>query len=521
MLAHWLELFPEPDSSSCALWRLPSDAISARICRHPASWPGLVRDICTPDKDEDSGLVCQLFYAVEEAIKDAPEALWHAAREAGVVMASAKAVANEFLCGLTREQLVSADGVDWMEHIFGVLNVLRLCTQRARGGIQHELWDIRHSFLLSELTGFEDDNNESTIPFYEVDTLFSILNTLGRLTADLLQEHRNIALSDSCIPQIFLLIWIWSTEPSVRSAALSNLGQLATHPYNSADNPWPVFYCLAAADGCCDDSKIARALLRDLAHEAVVCDRLSNVLNALSLWQNAHLISSVALPADARLVSSCFAAARRQLCRGGNDAPGSFVFIDVTTMIFSSLRAGLSLSAHDVPAFLDLLPQYALRCMQDASPTLPGASLRVRCASLMPPTALLADILEWTVRELPALLSPKRSAMRTHTLAAWHTAAGALAGHQGTDWARCARLWDELRELIEPKHAPEVNDTAQSEFGLLERCAWVECLCSRHKPAHRMRLCKGCERVVYCGKRCQTSDWERGGHRMQCQKRAT
>lgn len=84
-----------------------------------------------------------------------------------------------------------------------MLNVLCLCTQRARGGIQHEvgqllhllqdtsvhvfvkLWDIRDSFLLSELTGFEDDSDESTVPFYEVDILFSTLNTLGRLPADL------------------------------------------------------------------------------------------------------------------------------------------------------------------------------------------------------------------------------------------------------------------------------------------------------------------------------------------------
>lgn len=99
-----------------------------------------------------------------------------------------------------------------------------------------------------------------------------------------------------------------------------------------------MFCCSAAVDGCCDDNKIADALLRDLTREAVVDDHLSNVLSVQSLWQNAHLISSVALPADARLASYCLAAARRQLCRGGSDASASSAFIDVTTMLFSSLR---------------------------------------------------------------------------------------------------------------------------------------------------------------------------------------
>lgn len=36
-------------------------------------------------------------------------------------------------------------------------------------------------------------------------------------------------------------------------------------------------------------------------------------------------------------------------------------------------------------------------------------------------------------------------------------------------------------------------------------CRWKDCLCSLDtKPPHRMRICKGCWRVWYCGPNCQT-----------------
>ena len=50
---------------------------------------------------------------------------------------------------------------------------------------------------------------------------------------------------------------------------------------------------------------------------------------------------------------------------------------------------------------------------------------------------------------------------------------------------------------------PESNDMTHA-FEPLRRCSWTECVCSVHKPAHKLRVCKGCCVVAYCGTKCQT-----------------
>ncbi|GJE93332.1 zinc finger MYND domain-containing protein [Phanerochaete sordida] len=117
---------------------------------------------------------------------------------------------------------------------------------------------------------------------------------------------------------------------------------------------------------------------------------------------------------------------------------------------------------------------------------------------------------------------PKTAAMRLHTLRAWQAVTDEIArngqlAHRSATWLEFTQLWYALQEHVawpaprEPYHAP---------FGALERCAWDECLCSVHKPAHCKRICKGCERVMYCGERCQRNDWEKGGHKERCQRTA-
>ncbi|GJE93340.1 hypothetical protein PsYK624_094990 [Phanerochaete sordida] len=507
MLMHWLKLFPEPDSSPRALWRLPTHVIRARIRRRPALWPRLLREVCIPDEDEDSELVCTLFLALEDAIQDAPDALWRTAWQTGLMVVSAEAVGSEFLCGLAREQLVSGDGMNWMEHVYNVLSMLAICAKRASDGGRPDeiaqllqllqstaldtfvkLWDTRGEFLLSEFI----EGGDSTEPFYEADTVFNALNALGRLTADLLHQHGTIVPADSCIPQIFLLIWIWSSDQFLRFDALSNLGQLAGFPYTEETDPWPAVFRPAAVDDCFgNDDEIITALLRDLADEAVVNKHLSDVLIVLSLWQNACILTDVVLPPDIRLASYCLAAMRRQLCLCVCDA--SFETANIASLIFSNLCAGLPISARQVLVLLELLAEYALRRMQDDPDAVP----------VVP--ALLTSILQWALRTLsapPASLSRQRAAMRTHTLEAWRAVAETLACREGADWARFARLWVDARELIGPECTLVVEDM-HFAFRPLKRCAWAECLCSRHEPAHRMRMCKRCEQVVYCGERCQ------------------
>ncbi|GJE93388.1 zinc finger MYND domain-containing protein [Phanerochaete sordida] len=65
---------------------------------------------------------------------------------------------------------------------------------------------------------------------------------------------------------------------------------------------------------------------------------------------------------------------------------------------------------------------------------------------------------------------------------------------------------------------PAVGDEAWTkDMG----CAWRECLCFGERPDHALRKCKRCERVLYCSKKCQTQDWNQGGHKQVCRRVAS
>ena len=73
-------------------------------------------------------------------------------------------------------------------------------------------------------------------------------------------------------------------------------------------------------------------------------------------------------------------------------------------------------------------------------------------------------------------------------------------------WQSVFESWKQLGEVLEvEKHrsADESEDHTKAIFSPWERCAWKQCLCSVHKPIHRMRVCKGCYRVAYCNANCQ------------------
>lgn len=100
-------------------------------------------------------------------------------------------------------------------------------------------------------------------------------------------------------------------------------------------------------------------------------------------------------------------------------------------------------------------------------------------------------------------MRPKAAALRRHTLEEWQAVDAEIVRRQlartNDEWRRFARTWQAVRRHL----LPEPGEAQEVPFGVLQRCAWDECLCSRHTPAHKMRMCKGCESVVYCGERCQ------------------
>lgn len=51
----------------------------------------------------------------------------------------------------------------------------------------------------------------------------------------------------------------------------------------------------------------------------------------------------------------------------------------------------------------------------------------------------------------------------------------------------------------------------------VQGCYWQKCFCRDTKPScHSMRVCKGCWGARYCSRKCQSRDWEEGGHRERC-----
>ncbi|GJE93330.1 zinc finger MYND domain-containing protein [Phanerochaete sordida] len=296
----------------------------------------------------------------------------------------------------------------------------------------------------------------------------------------MLQKHRSITPLETRIPHLFLFIWIHAASPRLRALALDHL--------NGIDDPdtdvWPAFLG-DALSGCTDGTYVLGAIRRDLADEGIVDTYLNDVFLLFFAWNSfraaARLDSS-----ERQIVLYCLAAARRQICRGGEASEE--ISIDTALEAFAQgLQRGMETSQRHFFAFLDLLCHFIM--------------LQFPKNEESPP----AQVTEYIERILPHLASiprdnrPKTVALRRHTLAAWQSVTDEARRRQLPAWRAFVQLWTSVKALLPA--APQAEQPAQ--FGMLERCAWDECLCSRYKPAHRMRLCQGCERVVYCGERCQ------------------
>ncbi|EKM57268.1 uncharacterized protein PHACADRAFT_254948 [Phanerochaete carnosa HHB-10118-sp] len=82
------------------------------------------------------------------------------------------------------------------------------------------------------------------------------------------------------------------------------------------------------------------------------------------------------------------------------------------------------------------------------------------------------------------------------------------------------QLWTDLGQKCRVNmRAPPEARTHREYSGVWSKdmgCAWRECLCSGERPLHKLRMCKGCENVLYCSTKCQRRDWTEGGHRSAC-----
>ncbi|GJE93336.1 zinc finger MYND domain-containing protein [Phanerochaete sordida] len=526
MLKHWLELFPDDASDASQDASTTRTSFVERFHQVAASWPQLLCELCATEADDYDVDAWGWFQDFGDAVRDAPMATWSKAWEAGFLLVLAEAIDRGFLCGFTREQLVAEDRDDCFDRVNHMLGLLLTCTQRMIAGdcpqevaqvldvlqdtvlkVFAALWDTKDSFLIAEYTAAEGEIMDLRPGFGglwedRLDSVYNTLRELGYLTFKKLQEHRSIDIFKSHIPDVLLVTWVHAPYTSTRMCGLACMMR-TVYDADEVTDMFPDFLA-SALGGSTRCKHVTDAIIRDLAEEEVTGLALANVVSFLKIWSNTFVDIGMNLADEEKLAPYCLAAARRQLCREDNTNPETF--IDIMSGVFDNLELELEIHGRQYYDLVDLLCEYV--------------SLSIQQNDARPPP-YFEKHMDWLLKRIHHRAkdnSPKTLALRAHTQAAWQAVTDAMQRrrlvHRSIAWMQFAQFWFVLQGHLWP--APAVGDVVRAPFGAFERCAWRECLCSRHKPAHKLRSCRGCEQVVYCGKRCQKSDWEQGGHRERC-----
>ena len=92
----------------------------------------------------------------------------------------------------------------------------------------------------------------------------------------------------------------------------------------------------------------------------------------------------------------------------------------------------------------------------------------------------------------------------------WHSMAKSARFHTAeltesdilSDWKSFVEIWDSARKLCRISPV-EANPDLPLNYPLSPGgCFWSSCMC-RSSPSHRMKICKGCWRALYCNTKCQ------------------
>ncbi|KZV70618.1 hypothetical protein PENSPDRAFT_651349 [Peniophora sp. CONT] len=73
--------------------------------------------------------------------------------------------------------------------------------------------------------------------------------------------------------------------------------------------------------------------------------------------------------------------------------------------------------------------------------------------------------------------------------------------------------WTELGAVLDLDEEKERKRHRKEERVF---CSWPQCEFNTKRPPSKLSTCQGCGEAQYCGKTCQKSDWNSGGHKKRC-----
>ncbi|GJE93258.1 zinc finger MYND domain-containing protein [Phanerochaete sordida] len=487
----------------------------------PDSWTQVLQEICRQSDDDDHQFmrIC-MTTALNQAIRVADNITWLIIAKSEFLPALVDFINSDYLFGFSSDYLLSED-VDELDASL-IAASLALCTTYIDHTLAvHEpddpeymkmvdvvaqfppvftkLWAVRDPLLISEFA-WETDPDSMHEPIHPY------LDMISTVTVFLLQKHRNLTLdhTNSHIPHVLLLIWIYNPYYAGRTKALKRFAS------TMGDGPYDDFF-RDFANGCTSHDEITEAMLREFRDEEILDGELAAVLIVETVRDKDRSSEPVAYYQE-QVASRSLAATRRQICRGSQDSEQDIEIIHSTFGLLKQNKKTPYSVVTDRQTYggLSILCHY---CMLQIA----------RASGGGPPDRMNSFVASWLARvgELDKDDDrPKTIAARRHALQAWRRVKDELRRrqlvHQDRHWKVFELVWERIGAAIPP--VPSEAAPA-SPFELLQRCGWSECLCSVHKPAHRMRICTGCWLVAYCGPRCQEKDWEEGGHQECCRKR--
>ncbi|KIP03440.1 hypothetical protein PHLGIDRAFT_239037 [Phlebiopsis gigantea 11061_1 CR5-6] len=502
----------------------------------------------TQDYDSARSLLWSIVSRVTDADQTTMETLWLS----GMFVHLARIITDQYFCGCTKEELEDPSKATVIQdNIICLLQAFQpfldklgivdrddlLLANDPHDGVYIEaltilatefnqiganLWEFRTTLLEPTIDTMNDNDT-----FY-VQTI-ALVSSVAHLSAlhilvsfDILKKPR------SRVRQLLLLGWAYSKVSATRKQLLHSFIALCYE----FDAPPCRRMSSIVRDVYANDEwfeTVLKSLIRALTDSTCLDQELNSVslmastLAPAMVWMDGDPpLRMVPLSLDQRVAWALFSATRRQLCMGAaNVSYGNATWI--AALYFNGTYCN-GVDPKTVSPWVEIRIHALIE--QIAARLIPALVPRSTSDGMAPEFAQWpAQIIQWCEIALqhayPSQAGPRRRFLRQRSWKVWKasiphlTAMGYVNAYGGcSNDEATIKAWLHLRLVLSAIEGPARTPEVDYPFAPLERCRWAGCLCHVHKPAHPMKMCKGCWNVAYCGEKCRESDWP--NHRDVC-----